>query len=386
MNIRKNTEKIEPTFLKDSIIWSPILNHEYRIQYQQKEISIYFRSDNNINFEYFDFASGMGKTFKNKTANFKYFISKKSLPQSYQALSLPPIMFINNDCRQDQFHTIFSTKRIEITSRINNNFSISMTCDASKFSIKSNNQEIQQRYQKVVPKIPIITGKYPIFLDSNKPNFSYLEKMYNDLLRFNEEDKLKLQYNDSESLCHVRAHALHHLLALPAVKVYKFWDFYDWKNYVDDKAWIFHCAIMFIDENNQGWICDPWVGLNKKLLTLKEWAYRNDEPTPTKIMITSPAIINDIIDGEEAEASHFLRTSSKDTSDAFQAIATSIFPNNPEKPLSIKSFIHSFLKKSLQEGAKNKLIGFNDNGLFKSKSSQKTKESNAKNYKMCGIL
>lgn len=379
---RPNLTELKPTILENSFIWSPIPNHEYQIQYQQKEISIYFYG--NVNFKYFDFGSGIGKTFKNGIAQARYFISKEFLPKCYRISSLPPIMFINNDeCRADQLKTLLIPNCIEIAYHFDKS-SFNLKVDASTHFIKPLNEKLQQDYQKSLPKIPIIAGKYPIFLDENKPHFSYLENLYKNILRCNKDDQLKLQYQNSEDCCHIRAHALYHFLSLPAVKVYKFWDFYDWKNYAVDKSWYFHCAIMFIDQDNQGWVCDPWVGFNKTLLTLNEWAFRKDEPTPKKIMITNPAVIDDIAEGEEATASHFMKTSPKRMIDAFLAIATSFFPNSPEKPLS--NSVNDFLQNRTRIFRRNALCYKNHKGLFKSNPDKKTKESCAKTYRLCAVL
>ncbi len=191
------------------------------------------------------------------------------------------------------------------------------------------NSRLREECQALVPKTPVQVGAYPIAFHTGKPTYHLLNELYQQFLKFNVDHKLNLQYQHSSGRCHIRAHFVNQLLAchgIASVKLFKHWHTADWQAYDKSRSWGFHCAAMVVDDQNQKWIWDPWVGLHKNLLTLNEWLYQKDEPTPIKCLIANSVVIVPQTNGNSAYGSRFEHLSEGYTN-AFQAVCGDAIPN-----------------------------------------------------------
>lgn len=359
-------KKNNHVYLQDSIIWHPNPNTIYHIKDSTSslgESTVRFSGNPALEYVYFDLSSGIAEYKKKYSSNDEVitmqqsygsilFISKESLPPSYRNQPLPSIYLIDEKNYPNQMIQVSS---LSITDNIN------VSGWPLHRDMKIYNKEIQSRYKKLIPNIPITVGEYPIFIDHDRPNADYIEKLYQNYLDYNKKSGLINQYLNTKSLCHISANffgTLFYIHGIQTVKAYKIWhDKNDWMKFPKHPAWKFHCASMIIDANNHEWIWDwdPWDISNKKLLTLNEWVNKKNEPAPKKISITNYAVISDYKKGIAIEGTHFMQLSSAKNINAFQALASDL-PNPPEYPLS--THIYSLFKSLLKKSA-DKLIEIN---------------------------
>jgi hypothetical protein len=353
-------------YLQDSIIWHPNPNTIYHIKDSTSDLgesTVRFSGKPALKYIYFDLASGMTKYKEKHNGYYKvkttqqtfgtiFFISKESLPPSHRNKSLPSIYLIDEKNYPNQI--------IQVSSL---NLNMTATINLSGWSLyreaKICNEEIQSRYKKLIPNIPITVGKYPIFIDNDRPNAHYIEKLYQNYLDYNKKSGLINQYLNTKLNCHIRAHFIGTLLykhGIQTVKVYKIWpDENDWVSFPKHPKWKFHCASMIIDADNHAWVWDPWIYFNKKLslqqkrkqwskpklLTLNEWANNKKQPIPKKLSIANYAVITDYENGLVNDGTNFMKLSDAEDINLFQALASDL-PNPPEYPLS--THIYSLFK------------------------------------------
>tara|TARA_R110000868_G_scaffold53033_1_gene166892 strand:+ start:415 stop:1494 length:1080 start_codon:yes stop_codon:yes gene_type:complete len=207
------------------------------------------------------------------------------------------------------------------------------------------NTELSNACQRVAGQTPVSVGNYPIYLPGNKPSYKALAGIYQQFISYNTDLKLTEQYLNTAGYCHMRAHFAVELLGLygvSSVKVFKFWNPTDWKQHDISRSWKFHAAVMVIDEDNNQWVFDPWVGLNHQLQTLKQWLHQKDEPTPINLLITHCLSINPETHGHTVYGSRISQHTAAHIN-AFRAVCGDAIPN-PPPPLIAK---HSLFKPQL---------------------------------------
>lgn len=341
--------------ISDGLVRRPKTNSMYHIPYQTYDVTMTFFGKHVEDYSFYDFTAGYGWIWKSRkwSRTQTDYVSKESLPPSYRAISLPPIMQI---VPGDSLKKISTVNKIEVSCNDSNLTMNSWAADPSIY-LKAYNQEIQENYQKLV-KVPVMAGEYPIFLDENKTNAKKLKKIYRKFIASNPDEKLNLQYQATSDDCHIRAKVvidyLRDVHEVNVLRIYKIWDKEDWKPFGENDGWTFHCAALPVTgPENTPWVWDPWVGLNKKLLTIPEWVYRGDEPTPKKIIITNQAIIHDWIVGKRIEAPHFFENMCRDTVKSYETVAASAFP---EYPLAANGFSFIKAKSALKDQKKEYII------------------------------
>jgi len=201
--------------------------------------------------------------------------------------------------------------------------------------IKPDNINLRNECQKLVGNMHVVVGNYPIVLPKNRISHATLAALYNQFIQYNDDNKLQTQYNNSKSYCYIRAHFVNELLGrygIASVKVLKAWNPSDWKEFSDNKSWKFHCAAMIVDNENNKWVWDPWVGFNHRLLSLQQWVYQKDEPTPIKLLIAHRVVVNDIEQGHHGYGTRFSQLTPKNIS-TFQAVYSDAVPNPPSHQL-----------------------------------------------------
>lgn len=338
-------------YLKETIIYYPKVDITYCIQRSSLEqpIKIKFKGDYFPDFYYIDLSSGTGvlKNNLDRSDPKDLFpdpvmcLPKEILPEHSPSFCPTPVFMMSNT-----YPDI-----IGVPSRIN------ITCSDSSGVVSGRlkasglhnpclpeNKQLQNSFQPLISPVPVKTGALPIYL-KNKPSFEYLQTIYQNFLKCNDEKKLNQQYEITDDLCHIRAHFVSVILAhygISSVKIFKVWDPKDWHTYEKHAAWDYHCATMILDNNQIGCVWEPWVGLNKTLLTFKEWVFQPNEPTPIYVSINNRIVIGDHANGKLIEGGvHFHSHAPALYIEAFQAIATSAIPNPPEKSISI---YNNFLK------------------------------------------
>lgn len=89
---------------------------------------------------------------------------------------------------------------------------------------------------------------------------------------------------------------------IDTVKIFKTWNVIDWLTFSKDKKLIklydFHSGLMIVDKDNNKWIWDPWVGNNKRLLTLAQWVYAQNAPKPISVLIANRSVLSDYTNGK----------------------------------------------------------------------------------------
>jgi hypothetical protein len=331
-------------YIHDGLVNRPKPKSIYHIDYDKRDVTITFNGNNVEDYSYYDLSAGYGLLGKSgkliqTTADF---VSKESLPPSYRMMSLPPIMRITS---KDSLKHIEMVNKIEINLNNDNLHLISYT-DNQSFSLKAYNQEIQDKYQKLV-QVPLTTGQYPIFLDNKKTSVEELKKIYQNFIDANPDEKLSEQRKLSKDHCHIRAKVmidyLRDVYDYDVLRIYKIWNRKDWKEFGIEDGWAWHCASLpMLGMENIPYVCDPWVGFNKKLLTLPEWIHKSDQPTPKKVIITNQAVIHNYEIGKIIDAPHFFETQGSGYVNSYKNVATSAFP---QYPLAENDF--SFFKAKL---------------------------------------
>jgi hypothetical protein len=222
--------------------------------------------------------------------------------------------------------------------------------------IKICNDRILAEYKKLTVDIPIVCGPYPIFAEPSRPSYEFLAALYQKFLAYNDEDKLRYQFKKTTVMCHIRAHFLCEFLShygIATEKLIKFWNKEDWKSISSDQEWTFHAVTVIRDNKNCKWIWDPWEGMNQRLLPLKTWLYKANEPKLKKLMITSRAVLGDFLNGtgKRADGANFMRSPcvAAEYINAFQLICSDAMPNHPERSLSFSQYDRNRLFKAVVE-------------------------------------
>lgn len=336
----KNFDKSD-TYISNSIIHHPKLNHTYRVGGSHSVIT--FKGDGIKNCEYFDISSGSFRMYGNPSlfqARYEdeFFISDKVLPGSGKSTTCMPMVYSYNSL--DFYiinHMSIELNESKLVVSINLNWSVSKL----KAFIPEN-MSILGRVKKCIPDMEFLTAKYPVFLTMNRPKSDFLESLYKKFMRYNKPSKLVYQYKNQLYKCSIRAHFVNRMLegyGIQSFKIFKFWNSKEaWKKFPKKEVWFYHCAAMIIDQENNIWVWDPWAGHNKKLLTPMEWMYRPDEPCPSAALITNS--LNIIKYGMtmtstviETHYPHFMTDADKGDISTFQAAFSSAIPNPPEFPL-----------------------------------------------------
>lgn len=315
-------------YLTDSVIHYPKTDCIYHLKCPTGEIKVTFAGSSCSEVAYFDVSVGLCglKNGIQGTVVFDHMvlISNETLPWEPSIIPKLPIFFYylpeNKLSKLTAFH--FDFDHYELNKIIGSPLS-------SQPEFDNNNLRLQCKNQ--VPKLNVSVGKYPILSVPNKPNIHFLTDLYQKFIKFNKDSKLINQYKLSEGRCHLRAHFLNELLnlmGLDSVKVFKKWKQSDWINFDPSKNWEFHCAVMITDSDNNQWILDPWVGLNHRMLTLKEWLSRKDEPVPLELLITNRGTVNPLCEGRAVFGSRFNQLHHFEFN-TFQAVAADAIPNPP---------------------------------------------------------
>ncbi|STX29301.1 Uncharacterised protein [Legionella beliardensis] len=328
--------------IESTVIKKPKIGITYHLKNPKSvggEITISLYGDNVETMSSIDLASGVFTKDSNKEKIFNIldfnafsFISKELLPADYKKENLSPILLWNSTLYPNRL-----IKPAQLTMYLNKSSlrGLALGGVVKGYQFIPQNSYLQKNLQTSVSNIPLFTGEYPILLPENRPNVSTLEKIYQDFIHYNEDEKLKIQYQASQGYCHIRAHFASILLSwygIESVKVYKTWNFEQWKPYYDKDAWGFHCATMVIDDQNHAYIWDPWVGLNKHLLTLKQWTSYSNEPTPMKLIITNRGVVGDF-NGRNISGINFMINHNGEYINPLQAMMCYALPNRPQPPL-----------------------------------------------------
>lgn len=338
---RKNFDKSD-TYISDSIIHHPKINHNYRIKQGASDLVITFEGDGIKNCEYFDISTGSFRMYSNPSPyqaryDDRFFISEKVIPGNGKSTTLTPLFYNSTSLNFQRIHDI---EIVLNESKLG--ISLNMNSNVSHFkAFYPENMSILARVKKFIPDMEVTMGKYPVFLTKNRPKTEFLESLYMKFMRYNNPSKLVYQYKNQLNKCSIRAHFVNRMLegyGIQSFKIFKVWNSPKeaWKKFPGKEAWYYHCAAMIIDQENNIWVWDPWVGHNKKLLTPMEWMYRSDEPHPSAVYITSS--FNIIKWGEtgkmfETHYPHFMTDADKGDISTLQAAFSSAIPNPPKIPL-----------------------------------------------------
>lgn len=267
-----------------------------------------------------------------------YFIYKKSLPVSTFKIPMEPsLYYLKNEPKQLQ--AIYEMQ-IQLNNYGDNYFNLKNIKLIPVKDIKICNTELKKECQELIRNIPVVSGQYPIFVEDKRPNYRFLQILYNKFINYNDNARLTSQYKKSTDWCTARAHFVTTFLnqyGISNIKLFKEWAPGTWKKIYPNikSAWKYHCATMIIDSDNRKWVWDPWVGLNQHLLTLDQWSNRSDEPTPIKLLLANSTIIGDYLSGNSSR-SEFLTDSSFEpyVFNPFQMMWSSAIPNPPERPIT----------------------------------------------------
>jgi hypothetical protein len=228
--------------------------------------------------------------------------------------------------------------------------STEVTGDSIVENVTVINATLKNECQELVKDVPVKAGEFPIHVGrEERPSYEFLESLYKLFLKFNNK-KLSTQYQISKGYCHLRVHLVNIMLCcygINTVKVFKVWNPSDWEKLKErpsqqsspaseqgtNIACDFHCGTMIIDSNNNKWVWEPWVGENKKLLTLAEWVYEKDTPKPISLCITNRSVLsnheNDLISSSSYDYS-FLTL----YRNVFQQLISSAIPNPPRRDIT----------------------------------------------------
>lgn len=259
----------------------------------------------------------------------------------FEPSSMPPSASVN---RSGIYYVEAETQEVRSITQIVLSLNTGQVIKYSSVPIPSlqlcNVELVRECEQELGRDIAILASKYPLFKTNARPSYRVLADLYDKFFRYN-RDKINHQYNLSESFCAARAHLIFLLLksyGIAAFKLFKQYTPGSWQQFDAENPWRYHCAIMVIDEDNNKWVWDPWIGNNSTLLSLTQWLNRNNEPKPSHLMVANPMVVLDWKEGKANSYSlvdTFLYNNNRFFK-AFQALAQSALPNPPNKWLKIK--------------------------------------------------
>ncbi|MBV8803019.1 MAG: hypothetical protein JO131_08695, partial [Gammaproteobacteria bacterium] len=225
-----SSEKMSVVNLKHSVIHLPKVNHEYRITQGMNKYSIIFKGN----------PAAMPLLFNSSIGNLRwadklndyrvlyYYIAKESLPPINNNISFP-LLWVSPTLSTEPIITATIVKKMKLTITNKSDVRVISTYGQS-ISLETCNQKFKEIFQKYID-VPLKVGDYPIFLSKNRPSFSYLEKLYNNFIECNSDEKLNIQYKDTTDKCHVRAHFISELFyknGIQTYKIFKVWDPKHW--------------------------------------------------------------------------------------------------------------------------------------------------------------
>lgn len=336
-----STDEKTDVVISDSIIYRPKINCTYHLKNGDHDTEITFEGDGVQHFQYFDVASGAARTDTDSdTTSYifpgLYLLSDKSLSSDDKPISPLPIIYTSENS------TFTIPKKIcfefKPANKKNDYMCAIKYANEGTKAYVAENQSILAMVKKCLPETKIEVGKFPLFLQKNRPSHDLLDSIYKNFVRYNDKEKLDYQYTKlSSSKCHIRAHFVNRLLekeGIQSFKIYKYWDNpkIAWLGY-DYKLWKFHCAAMILDQEGNAWVWDPWVGNNTKLLTINEWMHTADEPTPDSALITGS--LNLILPNKKIEGYHPHFTTDAENKDIIiiQSLFISAEPKSSKYPL-----------------------------------------------------
>lgn len=273
-----------------------------------------------------------------------YFVSKESLPPGTQD-EMFPIVHIHN--RQGGLFAVIG---------------LYLNVDSCNFKIRISNvpfQTISRAYNAVLEYecqnlvgVLVSINRYPIFKVDNQPDIAVLNRLYEQFVNYN-KSRLDEQLSSTSGRCHIRAHVINTMLnhlGIDSLKVFLKWNFGAWTGFKNERNWSFHCAAMIIDNNNDKWIWDPWIGLKSRLLSFKEWVYYKEFPPPSRVVIANRSVVEGVLEDAPSCLS-FDFSFSRAYRNSYQAIQGSAIPNRPEPMLRLSTSSYSFFSVMRRESA-----------------------------------
>lgn len=340
--------KAKTVFVTGTIINNPKEGHTYCIQddyLPNKQLQITFSSNGCLNFNNVSAIDIklLSQNFKIKNDNV-ISISKDNLPTSFENTKLPFLLFY------DENTTVLSTyNKIDIkligkgsywSSRWDyqdNEVLLDLNKAISVDEIPVDS-ELLKKQCGLLTDVPVTSGKHPIFITKNRPGFNYLFSFFNNFINYNDKKRLAEQAQATDNYCAARAHFVSLLLnyyGISSLKVFKQYNISEWRKFLPPNvrtAWMYHCASMIIDADNNKWIFDPWEGSSKYLQTVQQWLSIKNEPKPRNLLLAHPCVSMNL-NGYDGKIN--LNKKSGFTHSVFLLFAKAI-PNHPEKPLSDK--------------------------------------------------
>lgn len=347
---------------KKAPVFSFVFTQDLRIQFPQVNCVYYIKNQAfpkgaaAVTFEgevstlaYFNLANF---TYQFRDENVKYvllpddkrLVSKHALAVNTEKSLVSPITFYS----QSHFDHLYTLREINIDI---DKEKIAYRFFCSKIpGIEIGSKTLQEECQKLAGDIPIMTGKYPLFVDHKRPDFAFLATLYHQFMQYNDPPRLAYQNKHSVNWCAARAHAMTLFLnqyRVTSYKLFKRWDALDWKEDSPEfkKGWRYHCGTMIIDSDNNKWVWEPWVGNNHYLLAFENWLRVSDEPIPIKLLVTNSWVLDDFRHGKEVYIGEKIRKTGRPFFNAFQMTMTCALPNSPERPISTKNKEDSIRKK-----------------------------------------
>lgn len=324
--------------LHDSIIHRPDPNVIYHLKSDDSaadEIIVKVTGEAAKKYSYFDVATG----------NYELMPGKAGQLFSDQFISISNESLFGDDRRlpifcYDGFSKFSVTVKVKLRFENDKPSSIVSSYPLINQPPMPDNTKIRNACQQVVGTTPVAVGNYPIYLPENKPSYTALAGIYQQFIAYNTDVKLAAQCVNTDGYCHMRAHFAVELLGLygvSSVKIFKFWNPTDWKQHSTSRSWTFHAAAMVIDEDNNQWVFDPWVGVNQQLQPLKQWLLQKDEPTPIKLLIANPLSINPATHGHNVYGSRISQHTEVHIN-AFRAVCADAIPNPPPALIAKQGF------------------------------------------------
>ncbi len=316
-------------YLDSTVIFYPKIDLEYVIRIPQLlEVKVQFEGKRIKELIKFDASTGIFilRNYPNdqiggiNSTEFEgvQLIPRSSLPPSMEHLVRSPINLIEDDNPQDVIEVrkiTFAENDMQFGLEFEACESVELNCIISKAYIS---QAMQAN-----------KGEFPLFKEEIKPSYEALEKICADFFRFNTEDKLKQQSENTKDLCHLRAHFISILLRICGINSYRLFkkmNPLDWEEFgTRHSYWFFHAATLVIDSDDKPWVLDPWVFSNK-LLTPKEWLFCSNHPKPSKVLIANHIVVSDL-KGRMADGENFCDFTSSHNIGALQLLISSAIPS-----------------------------------------------------------
>jgi hypothetical protein len=339
---------------------SPILQHKYvdnSIIYMPQEHCVYHiknisnpnidteiifigtrYSGNMGGYEFYDIAScykpfGSGQNCVSSQSTEDYcFIAKEALPKSVSSQKgIPPILVY----KYNHPESLFSQPKFEVA--VGGQCSLSLT-KVTTVNVHHRNPDLL--YRKWIGNIPVVYGRYPIFVDSNKPSFEALSSIFQKFISYNSPSKLTYQSIVTKSHCHIRAffisELLKHVYGVHTELIYKYWEKRaDWVGFNQNKLWKFHCAAKVGE-----WVFDPWEGAHNEWTRLDQWLYQKDEPKPRTLKLSNALVFSDFSQSKFGTRPDGLLIMNVDSlylsnyKKHIKFLAEDAIPNVPERPIS----------------------------------------------------